>query len=227
MARAKTKRRAPSPTELVLVDGLLTFLSRRMAGALDLGIVLMLEPPPERYTLFVSEHVAGPMRAAAIVLRLAVAEVVPEPARTPFEAITVDTEAFVSAVGRLSDYASMSELELKSVVDHLTGSYRRLRDSFLDVAERLDFEPGIASDTGLSEAETHDQILAGLYDDCWPSAAVAARGRNGVRSRTRSRVPLPVALERGADVPLRRDSAARPGLLVPPAQAQVLRPLDR
>jgi hypothetical protein len=136
-----------------------------MAGALDLGMVLLLEPPAERYTQFVVEHAAGPMRAAAIVLRLAVAEVVPEPARTPFEAITVDTEAFVSALGQLADFAGMPEPELKSVVERLTRSYRRLRESFLDVAERLGFEPTIASDTGQAAAEAHDEILASLYDD--------------------------------------------------------------
>jgi len=165
MTRAKTKRRAPSPTELVLVDGLLTFLSRRMAGALGLGLVMLLEPPADRYTAFVAEHVAGPMRAAAIVLRLAVAEAVPEPARTPFDAITLDTEAFVSALGRLGDFTKLSESQLKEVVERLEKSYRRLRESFLDVAERLAFEPSIASDTSLAEIGTQDQLFAGLYDD--------------------------------------------------------------
>jgi len=165
MTRETTKRHAPSPTELVLVDGLLTFLSRRMAGSLDLGLVLLLESPNGRYAGFIAEHVAGPMRAAAVVLRLAVAEAVPEPARTPFNAITVDIEAFVSALGRLGDFADMSEPELKDVVQRLAKAYRRLRESFLDVAERLGFEPAIASDPGVAAADIRDQIVTGLYDD--------------------------------------------------------------
>jgi hypothetical protein len=123
-------------------------LSRRMAGALDLGLVLLMEPPAERYTRFITDHVAAPMRAASLVLRQAVAECVPEPALTPFQAIVVDTEAFLGALAELAAFASLSEVELDSISTRLRLSHQRLTDSFLDIGERMCFEPTLAREFG-------------------------------------------------------------------------------
>jgi hypothetical protein len=158
-------RRAPSPAELALVDGLLTMLTRRMAGALDLGLVLLMEPPAERFSQFVDEHVAAPMRAAALVLRLAMAECVPEPALTPFQAVVVDTETFVGALGELPGFQSLTDAELESATRRLGLAFDRLRDSFLDIAERLGFEPSIARDFPAGRWESIGQVIRRLPGD--------------------------------------------------------------
>ena len=163
--KPKTTKRVPSPTDLGLVDGLLTFLGQRAAGALDLGMVMLLEPPPERYDRYVSEHIAAPMRAAALVLRLSVAGVVPAPSLTPFDAISVDTEKFLGALGDLRGYATQSADQLNAVVDRLGKSFHRLRDSFLDVGERLGFEPTLSTDAAPERDAFYEQILDRLYSD--------------------------------------------------------------
>jgi len=150
---------------LVLIDALLVMLWRRMMGALDLGLVLLLEPAPDRYARYVAEHVAEPMRAAQRVLRLAVAEGVPEPARTPFEAIEVDAETFVAALGELAAFRTAGEADVRGAVGRLAHSFRRLRSSFLDVAERLGFEPTIDSDATPERERFYEDILNGLAAD--------------------------------------------------------------
>jgi hypothetical protein len=160
-----TKRRAPSATELVLVDGLLTVLYRRMTAALDLGLVLLLEPSTEKYEAFLSEHVAAPMRAAGLVLRLVVAEAFAAPARTPFEVIQVETEKFVGALAGLSGFASVPEAVLEDAVGGVAGSARRLREALLDVAERLGIEPAIAAGATPDREEFYQEILHRLYAD--------------------------------------------------------------
>jgi hypothetical protein len=86
------KRRGPKPVELVLIDALLMVLARRMRGALDLGLVVLLEAPAAKYLAYVSDHVAAPMRAAALLLRLPVPDVAEAPALTPFETINAETD---------------------------------------------------------------------------------------------------------------------------------------
>jgi hypothetical protein len=159
---SKMARRVPSPVELVLVDSLLTMLSRRMLGALDLGLVLLMEPRADRYTAFVTEHVARPMRAAALVLQLAVAEWDAEPATTPFEAVVVDTEAFVGALTDLAAYRTLDEASLKAVAGRLKTSLGRLVDSFLDIAERYCFEPSLAGLLGPARREELRQAIEDL-----------------------------------------------------------------
>ena len=138
-------------------------------GALDLGLVLLQEPTPERYERFVAEHVAAPLRAAALVLRLAVGEAVPAPALTPFETIQVETEAFVGALADLSGFQSLPEARLREAVDGLSASFRRLRDAALDVAERLGFEPTIGAPVGSTgaagEGDVYEAILNRLHED--------------------------------------------------------------
>jgi hypothetical protein len=162
-----------APTELVLVDGLLTTLSRRLAGGLDLGPVLLMEPPAERYTRFIDEHVAAPMRAASLVLRLAVAECVPEPALTPFQALVVDTEMFLGALVELAGFRSLSGPELEAATGRLATAHRRLTDSFLDIAERLGFEPSIAGQFPAERRASARQVIYRLAADL---AAEAGRG---------------------------------------------------
>jgi hypothetical protein len=137
-------------------------LTRRMRGALDLGLVLLPEEPVEGYTRFVNDHVAAPMRAAALLLRLSVAECVREPALTPFEAIEVDTEAFVSALAELSGFRSVAEEELRAVCGRLAVAFRRLTDSFLDIAERLCFEPSFAAELGAQRRVAIEQAIRDL-----------------------------------------------------------------
>jgi len=162
---SRTERRAPTPTEMVLVDGVLTMLFRRMRGALDLGLALLLEATAERYEAFVSDHVAAPMRAGALVLRLAVAEAVTEPALSPFVAIQADTEAFVAAPGELATFRSVPRAQLEDTAARLGTAYHRLRDSFLDVAERLGFEPAIARDATPDRDALYAIILDRLHGD--------------------------------------------------------------
>ena len=152
-------------------------LCRRMAGALDLGMVLLLEPSTDRYQRFVKDHVAAPMRAAALVLRLSVAECVAEPASTPFAAIEADTEAFVAALADLSDYQSLSEGDLDAVARRLAGSVRRLTDSFRDVAERLCFEPGINREFAPERQERFGKSIADL-----PGVLAGERGGRSDRA---------------------------------------------
>jgi hypothetical protein len=173
MASEQT-RRAPSPSDFVLIDALLTMLSRRISGALDLGLVMLMEPPPERYSGYIEDHVAAPMRAAALVLRLAAAEALAEPATTPFQSIVVQTEAFVAALEDLRRFRSESETEVEATVDRLRAAFRRLRDCLLDVAERVGFRPTMASDTTPEREAFYEEILEGLHADL-----MAERGAGG------------------------------------------------
>ena len=160
-------RRAPSPSELVLIDSLLSFLSRRVQGALDLGLVLLVDDPPPRprYRSFLSEHVAVPMQAAALMLRLAVAEVVPEPSLTALAAVSEQAAKFAAALTELADFDTLAGAELATVVDRLTAARRRLRESMLDVGERLCFEPTILVGTSAERERFGDDVLARLCDD--------------------------------------------------------------
>ena len=166
----KQERRAPSPTEVVLLDGLLTTLYRRMAGALDLGLVLLLEPPREQYTRFLQDHVAAPMRAAALVLRLSMAECVPEPTLSAFQAVEADTARFIGCLEELSEYGSLSDERLRAVAGGLAAAHGKLTDTFLDIAERLCFEPGLGGQFGAERREALRQAILDL-----PAALSAER----------------------------------------------------
>ena len=183
---SRIDRRLPTPTELVLVDGLLTMLSRRMAGALDLGLVLLMEPPAERYTRFINDHVAAPMRAASLVLRLAVAECVPEPALTPFQAVVVNTEAFLGALAELAAYPSLSRADLESISTRLGLAHQRLTDSFLDIGERMCFEPTLAREFGPQRKASIRLAIDGL-----PTALAAGDGAAPPGARTWEGQPEP------------------------------------
>jgi len=171
--KSKQKRRAPTPAELVLVDALFTVLDRRMRGALDLGLVLLLEGPPAKYLAYVSPHVAAPMRAAALLLRLQVAEFAAAPALTSFEAINTETEKFASALADLAPFASLADEPLRAVVDRLAASFRRIRDTLLDVAERLCFEPTIAAGEPADRDATYHDIFDRLHADLSAERGVA------------------------------------------------------
>jgi hypothetical protein len=158
----------------VLVDALLTMLSRRISGAIDLGLVMLMEPQQERYSGYVEDHVAAPMRAAALVLRLAAAETLAEPATTPFQSIVLQTEAFVAALEDLRRFRSEPESEVEATVDRLRASFHRLRDSLLDVAERVGFRPTMLADTTPEREAFYEGILAGLTADL-----IGERGESG------------------------------------------------
>ena len=160
-----TTKRAASPTELVLVDSLLTFTYRRMAGALDLGLVMLQEAPIGRYAQYVADHIAAPMRAAALLLRVTMAEAVPAPALSPLEAIAVDTEIFVGALTDFARVAELSDTELRALADKLGQSFRRLRNSLLDVAERLAFQPTMLTTATPEREAFYENILDRLYAD--------------------------------------------------------------
>lgn len=157
--------RDPSPAQLVLVDALLMMLSRRMRGALDLGLTLLLEPPRTRYESFVGEHVAAPMRAAALVLRLSVAEFTPQPATTVFEAMSADTEGFVATLAALGRFDAMPDDELVALTLDLEKYFRRLNDSILDVAARLNFHPSAAGHAEQGGDAVHEAFVERLYAD--------------------------------------------------------------
>src|SRR5689334_4504473 len=63
-----------SPPEPRVVDWLLSSLARRLYGAVDLGLLSCLELPPPEYARFTARHFIEPMRALALVVRLAVSE---------------------------------------------------------------------------------------------------------------------------------------------------------
>jgi hypothetical protein len=178
-----------------MVDGLLTMLTRRMAGALDFGLVLLMEPEPEKFARFVNDHVAAPMRAASLVLRLAVAECVPEPAITPFQAVVVDTEMFLGALEELAGFPSLAEADLEAVTSRLATAHQRLIDSFLDIAERMCFEPTIAREFGPERMASMRLAIESL-----PMAlAVGCDGSPGRRSVPDDR-PSPVAPKRSEGI---------------------------
>jgi hypothetical protein len=170
---SKSRRRHPTAADLVLVDATLSLLFRRAKAGLDLGLVLLLESPRDRYPNYVVEHIAKPMRAAALVLRVVVAEFVSEPALGPFESIEVETEAFVRSLGELENFSSLGADQLRESVERLGTAFRRLRDSFIDIAERLEFEPSMLADPPVGGALDYDAILRQLYDDL-----TAERGRD-------------------------------------------------
>jgi hypothetical protein len=174
--KTKQKRRAPTPAELVLVDALLTVIDRRMRGALDLGLVLLLEAPAAKYLAYVTDHVAAPMRAAALLLRLQVAEVAESPALTPFEAIATETEKFALAMAELAGFASLTGEQLRAAVDKLAASFRRISDTLLDVAERLCFEPAVAAEAPADRDGMYHDILDRLHADLEVERGVAPQG---------------------------------------------------
>ena len=137
-------RHTPSSTDLVVIDGLMLMFVRRVYGALDLGLTLLLDSPRDKYPQFVAEHVARPMRALSEVLRLAVREAVAEPASSPFEAIAVDTERFLGAMLELADFGVAPASDVEAAAARLGEALRRLDDSVRDVGERLCFEPAAA-----------------------------------------------------------------------------------
>jgi hypothetical protein len=140
-------------------------MAQRMAGALDLGMVMLLEPPPDRYARYIADHVAAPMRAAALVLQISVVRAVPVPARTPFDSIVVETEVFLAALSDLGQFVTLPADQLRAAVDRLGTSFSRLRDSFLDVGERLGFEPTLAEEATPERDAFYEQILDRLYSD--------------------------------------------------------------
>src|SRR5204863_9733035 len=91
-------RHGYSPPEPVVLDWLLSSLARRLYGAVDLGLLSCLELPPPEYARFTARHFTEPMRALAVVVRLAVSEANESPPAAPLEGLYVWTEAFVSAV---------------------------------------------------------------------------------------------------------------------------------
>lgn len=164
-------RHTPSTTDLVLIDALLTMFAKRMYGALDLGLTLLLESAREPYRQFVAEHVAPPMRALSTVLRLAVREAVAEPATSPFEALAVDVEAFVGALLELASFDELPQAAVEAAAGRLGTAVRRLDDTVRDIGERLCFEPAIVRELTAERRAKYVELVGQL-----PADLVAERG---------------------------------------------------
>ena len=167
--------RSPSSCQLVVVDGLLSMLARRMYGALDLGLVLLLESPREGFPRFIAAHVASPMRALSAVLVLAVAEAQDVVATSPFEALIGDTERFLGALDELGQWQSLTPEAIRKEVELLHRSAGRINDTILDIGERLCFEPSTAKDFGPHRHESALAVIDSLPASLTTSTRAAER----------------------------------------------------
>ena len=166
-------RPAPSTSHLVIVDGLLTMLARRTYGALDLGLVLLLESPADQYAQFVAARVIAPMRALATVLVLAVAEAQAEVATSPFDALVLDTERFAGALEDLGRWRSAAPGAVRDAVGRLAAATRRIIDTLLDIGERLCFEPAMVREFPRERHESAMRRIAELPAELGAGAAPA------------------------------------------------------
>ena len=126
-----------SPPDPVVLDWLLSSLSRRMYGAVDLGLLCCLELPPPEYGQFVARHFTEPMRALAAVIRLAVPERAEPTPVAPLEGVYVWTEAFAAALSTAGQFRSLPPEEFRRVPQALRHAWSELHSCIRALAAAL------------------------------------------------------------------------------------------
>jgi hypothetical protein len=146
-----------SPAEPRVLDWLLSSLARRLYGAVDLGLLSCLELPPPEYARFTARHFTEPMRALALVVRLAVSEAKESPPAGPLEGVYVWTESFVAALAAVGQFRSLPMRDLRPVAQALKSAWSHLHHCIRELAAALGLE---LSFTPLATPEAEQQYLA-------------------------------------------------------------------
>ena len=126
-----------SPPDPPVLDWLLSSLARRLYGAVDLGLLSCLELPPAEYAQFVARHFVEPMRALAIVVRLAATEAREMPPAGPLEGLYVWTESFAAALSTAGQFRSLPRPDLHGVASALNTAWSQLNDCIRQLADAL------------------------------------------------------------------------------------------
>jgi hypothetical protein len=147
-----------------VVDWLLSSLARRLYASLDLGLLTLLEAPPDQYELFVDRHLADPVRGLTYVLGLAVAER-PAPPPEPLRGVVTWSERFVGAAHGLADFRAMRPDELRRAAGEFGQAWLELRQCLEDLAAALGVEPAFTRALGDDRERGYRDRVRRLFDD--------------------------------------------------------------
>jgi hypothetical protein len=152
-----------------VLDWLLSSLSRRMYGAVDLGLLCCLELPPPDYARFVARHFTEPMRALAAVIRLAVPERTEAPPAAPLEGVYVWTEAFAAALSTAGQFRSLPAEEFRGVPAALRRAWTELHSCIRELAAalglQLSFKRATSPESEQAYSAMLDSMASGLEEE--------------------------------------------------------------
>ena len=162
---------APEPRVL---DWLLSSLARRLYGAVDLGLLSCLELPPPEYARFTARHFTEPMRALALVVRLAVSEAKESPPAAPLEGLYVWTESFAAALSAVGQFRSLPRRDLRPVAQALKAAWAQLHSCIRELAAALGLELSFKPVTSPDSEQAYLALLDSVAIDLEAGHAEAA-----------------------------------------------------
>ena len=154
-----------SPPDPRVLDWLLSSFARRLYGAVDLGLLNCLELPPPEYASFVARHFIEPMRALAVVSRLAATEAQATPPAAPLEALYVWTESFVAALSTAGQFRALPRPDLDVVASALKTAWSELHRCIRQLAAALGLHLSFKAVTSEKTEQTYLALLSSLAGD--------------------------------------------------------------